>query len=231
MKIICVSDTHNKHNDVEMPYFDDEVTILIHAGDSTGRGRENEIKDFFIWLKEQSKRYTYVVFIAGNHDFCFEKRGPWMDNLLNDLTENTNIYYLQDETIELEGLKIYGTPYQPFFHNWAFNLHRGKPLEEKWSLIPDDTDILICHGGPAYVGNLNYVMSRYGGDDVGCLDLYNRIKQLTNLKLFVQGHIHQGYNYYEEDRKLFINACVCDESYNPTNKPFVVDTNNWGVIT
>ena len=37
---------------------------------------------------------------------------------------------------------------QPVFGNWGFNIERGDPIQKKWDMIPDDTDILITHGPP-----------------------------------------------------------------------------------
>ncbi len=56
--------------------------------------------------------------------------------------------YLEDSSITLYGINIYGSPWQPFFCNWAFNLPRGEELASKWSAIPQETDVLLTHGAP-----------------------------------------------------------------------------------
>jgi len=56
---------------------------------------------------------------------------------------------VQDSSINIEGIKIYGSPWQPSYHDWAFNLERGEAIRKKWDLIPGDTDVLITHGPPA----------------------------------------------------------------------------------
>ena len=38
-----------------------------------------------------------------------------------------------------------GTPWQPEFGGWAFNLKRGEECVQKWNLIPRDTDVLVTH--------------------------------------------------------------------------------------
>jgi Icc-related predicted phosphoesterase len=127
------------------------------------------------------------------------------------------MYYLLDEELELEGLKFYGSPYQPEFCNWAFNLPRGPQLARKWAKIPDDTDVLITHGPPG--GILDRVA---GGELVGCNDLRKRVKEI-NPKLHVFGHIHEAYGWHWEDKTIFVNAANCDLGYNPINKPVVVE--------
>lgn len=66
----------------------------------------------------------------------------------------TNCVYLEDAGVELYGLKFYGTPWQPEFCRWAFNLPRGKACLEKWNLIPQDCDVLITHTPPVGHGDL-----------------------------------------------------------------------------
>ena len=66
MKIIAISDTHWKFNEIEVP----ECDLLIHAGDISGRGTRDEVEDFLEWYSNQPA--TNKILIAGNHDFLFE---------------------------------------------------------------------------------------------------------------------------------------------------------------
>jgi len=66
LKIDCISDTHMRHNNLELPGGD----ILIHAGDATGRGSDEEITQFLDWFQKQD--YKHLVLIAGNHDWGYE---------------------------------------------------------------------------------------------------------------------------------------------------------------
>jgi 3',5'-cyclic AMP phosphodiesterase CpdA len=71
VKIVFISDTHNKHRDVMLP---ENIDILVHSGDFTLRGREKEIKDFSAWLGELKIKHKIVI--AGNHDLMFEDNPP-----------------------------------------------------------------------------------------------------------------------------------------------------------
>ena len=149
MKIVCLSDTHNCNQEITVPDGD----ILIHAGDATIRGTQTEVEDFLAWFS--SLPHQHKVFVAGNHDWLFET-----DNrFARLLTANYKIKYLEDSFTDIEGLKIYGSPWQPRFFDWAFNLNRGGELAEKWKLIPADIDILITHGPPN--GILDEVPRKY----------------------------------------------------------------------
>ena len=82
---------------------------------------------------------------------------------------------------------------------------------------------MIIHGGPHGIGSLNRTLE---GDDVGCKELEILIKDdLPNLKMFIQGHIHEGYGYEKLGEKLLINASVLDRDYKLVNKPYIVKMN------
>ncbi len=218
MKITFISDTHNKHKDIteDLPGGD----LLIHAGDISSMGYKHEIQQFCKWF-DSLTNYSVVVFIAGNHDFGFEKRPEETMEIVNSYKWIT---YLQDSVLHfasenIEIANIYGSPWQPEFHNWAFNLPKnGLELEQKWNDIPDNTDILITHG-PAF-GYLDTIMGQY--DNLGCELLTKRIKTIKP-KIHVCGHIHSGYGYVFDGDTHFINASVLDEQYQYTQKPLTVE--------
>lgn len=212
-KITVISDTHNKHNQVELPGGD----ILIHAGDFTSRGYKTEVDNFCKWFDEQSLKYTTCVFIAGNHDFLFEDSPSAALEIVNSYK---NIDYLQDDLLLFDNngdydkmIKIYGSPWQPAFYNWAFNLPRnGTEMEYVWNNIPTNTDILITHGPP------NGILDNTYDGHVGCSLLLNRINTIKP-KIHIFGHIHSGYGYLFKDGTHFINASCLNEQYQYTNKP------------
>jgi Icc-related predicted phosphoesterase len=216
-RITLISDSHNKHNLLNgfLPGGD----LLIHAGDISSRGYTHEIENFAKWY-DKINNYDTKVFICGNHDFGFQDDNERVKGLL---TGYKNIDYLQDDWMmvgeEYERMiKIWGSPWQPEFHNWAFNLPRGEKLKEKWDMIPVDTDILITHGPP--MGKLDYVP--YDNVNVGCEDLLTRIQDIKP-KIHVFGHIHEGYGYVFDGTTHFINAAVLNGRYEYQNKPLTID--------
>jgi len=190
--IVAISDTHGYHRSLDIPDGD----ILIHAGDVTRRGHLAELAElnaFFAGLPHRHK-----ILIAGNHDWCFEREEAAARRLLTDVT------YLQDEAVTVEGLKIYGSPWQPWFLDWAFNLQRGPDLAARWAKIPDDTDVLITHGPPSGIGDRTS-----GGGHAGCEDLLRRVRQIAP-RLHVFGHIHEARGRWTIDDTAFVNACCAD---------------------
>ena len=126
---------------------------------------------------------------------------------------------MEDDFVIIDDIKIYGTPWQPEFYNWAFNLKRdGIDIINKWNNIPEDTDILITHGPPN--GILDYVAQ--STFHAGCNMLRKRIFEVKP-KLNIFGHIHQGYGSTRVNEIEFINASVLNERYNYANLPTNVD--------
>lgn len=220
MRVVLISDTHTLHNTVDVPDGD----LLIHAGDFCGYGTLPEMQAFNEWIGTLPHKHKVVV--AGNHDKICEKFIP--NNRYDYVVSRTriseltsNFVYLMDSFVVVEGVKIYGSPWQPEYFDWAFNLPRGGwQLKKKWDMIPQDTDILVTHG-PAW-GVLDYTRR---GDRSGCELLSSRIEFLDNLKVHVFGHIHESYGMHKNSKSglLSVNASICTLDYKATNKPLVVD--------
>ena len=222
MKITLISDTHTKHQNLnsDLPGGD----ILIHSGDFMNSGYDkSDVTDFFDWFSS-IKGYDKKIFIAGNHDRILENDPTWSTLTIKDYP---NLIYLQDEGYSIydieddSSIKLYGSPWQPAFFNWAFNLPRnGEELKAKWDAIPSNTDILITHGPP--FGYLDIP----GGQSirVGCEMLRYRVDELKP-KIHVFGHVHGGYGYYFNGHTHFFNASVLNERYKYTNKPFTFEWN------
>lgn len=206
MKIVALSDTHGSHREISVP----ECDVMVFAGDMTNRGEIECVRDFAKWAIEQPARH--VVAIAGNHDWCFYKRNKGRNAL-----EDAGIIYLQDEMCIIDGIKFWGSPWQPEFCNWAFNLPRGEALREKWQMIPEDTDVLITHGPP--LGILDDIA---GGPALGDADLLDEVTNIVKPKVHIFGHIHDGYGTQREGETTFVNASLLDEWYNVANTPIEV---------
>ena len=122
-------------------------------------------------LVKNRKKFKYSILIAGNHDITLEedyytetgykrfhhgKKQKYKECI--KIAENGNNVYLLDETIELFGVKFYGSPYQPEFCQWAFNMTRGQQLKDEWAKIPQSgIDVLITHGPPkVFISHILY---------------------------------------------------------------------------
>lgn len=205
MRIVLLSDTHERHREIEVP----DADLLIHAGDATFNGDLEAIADFDDWLASLPHRHKVVI--AGNHDRTFETAPAKARPLLRHVT------YLEDAGTDVAGIRIWGSPWQPEFMSWAFNLPRGAELRAKWSRIPRDTDILVTHGPPFGQGDF---VAR--GELVGCEELAMRLTEL-DVRLHVFGHIHEGYGVTTARKTMFANASNCDLAYEPTQPPILLE--------
>jgi hypothetical protein len=123
-------------------------------------------------------------------------------------------------------VKIYGSPWQPEFYSWAFNLPKGGPgLMSKWEAIPKDTDILVTHCPPQ--DHLDTSGPPYNEGHLGCALLREKVDEQPP-KIMVFGHIHGSYGYKFHNGTHFFNASILDERYDYVNKPV---TFNWNPET
>jgi hypothetical protein len=150
----------------------------------------------------------------------------WL-NLLLDTGLNPNVFYLENNFIEIDQIKIWGSPISPTFgYGWAFNKDRGSEINEVWNHIPNDTDIVITHS-PIYgycdkASNTN--------QNVGCEQLYHRLQEVKP-HLHFAGHIHEAYGYgtipYKDEWGdiYTFNGCSCNLRYEVDNEPITFDYN------
>lgn len=212
-RIVAISDTHSMHRRVALPPGD----FLIHSGDISARGLWHEFTDFAAWMDEQP--HPHKIFVLGNHDGYGKKEcKEWLAQ------RHPNVHVLFNESIELGGLKLWGSPFTPEFCEWHWMLNRGKQLAAVWKSIPADLDVLVTHG-PAYGhGDLAPAYNSNYPRAVGCFELLKKIVEVKP-KIHIFGHIHCGYGRTLSDEcpTLFVNAATCTEQYQPTNPPQVID--------
>ncbi len=192
MRIVAFSDTHMLHGKVEVPDGD----LLIFAGDMSICKTVQDVKGFNTFLK--TLPHPHKIVIGGNHDHLLAYSEDIGHELLDEAT------YLQDSAITIEGVKIYGSPWQPTFNTKAcsaFALPRGKTIRKKWARIPEDTDILVTHSPPCGI------MDEDGGVSHGCSDLLERV-QLIKPKFHIFGHIHNHNGIQTVGKTQFVNCNV-----------------------
>lgn len=207
MKLVLISDTHTKHPDIAVPDGD----VLVHAGDITygPKGHEpfEQYEAFSRWIGALPHKHKIVI--PGNHDFLAEKRTDLVRSVM------TNCTFLIDESVTINGVHFYGTPWTPWFCDWAFNASETKRKEV--SLAIPRCDVLISHGPPNGILDL----TRQG--HVGCELMRSEIVGRIHPKVHVFGHIHEGYGVTTREDILFVNASSVNAKYEPVNKPVVVE--------
>ncbi|XP_071491077.1 metallophosphoesterase MPPED2-like [Diadema antillarum] len=231
-RFVCISDTLSK-----MSYLSKSVPrgdVLIHAGSFSNVGLPREVSAFNDFMGTLPHRHKIVI--AGNHEVTFDEelmrernshvfmsfasafQGLKEDDWKSIKSKLTNCIYLEDSEVRVMGFRIYGSPWQPVFCDWGFNLPRGQALLNKWNKIPEGVDILVTHGPPLGHGDVTRDATR-----VGCVELLSTIQRRVRPKYHVFGHIHEGYGMTTDGHTVFVNASICDVRYRPNNKPIVFD--------
>ena len=186
MKILHISDTHGRHNELtNLP----EADIVVHSGDFCFSGSDNEVLDFLNWFIELP--YNHKIFIAGNHDDCL-----W-DGNIEGLPDNC--HFLRYSSVNIDGIKFHGIPM--FIQDYI-----AKTTSKEIAKIPTDTDVLITHCPPINIldfsNNIHY----------GSSELFAKIEEIKP-KIHLFGHIHASNGDTLIGRTRFINSAIVGEDY------------------
>lgn len=216
MKIVAISDVHGKWKNLQIP----ECDILISCGDYSFRGEKHMVKDFHAWMSQQPARH--VVSVQGNHELWVQQNFALAKNIA--LKACPRLHFIDHGLVEIDGLKIFGSAWTPWFLNWAWNAQRGPEIKRLWDQIPEDIDILVTHGPPEGMQDMVYYPDGITPKErVGCYDLMQKILKCPNLKHHFFGHIHGSHGRTNFMGKGFYNVSICDEMYIPSNPVTVVD--------
>lgn len=214
MKAITFSDTHNLHDGVKLPKCD----IAFFNGDFSGRGNKFETLYFLRWLSRQDQ-CRYKVMIPGNHDICFDPKFNDETHAQNWWLEHfkklySNITILVDEMVEIEGIKIYGSPASIWRNGdrWAFN-YREDEIHTIWEKIPKGMDVIMTHS-PAF----NILDQIESGKKVGCMSLGKVLRDLKP-QYHLCGHIHESYGVEKREDTTHINGALVNLDYELYNNP------------
>lgn len=205
IRLVLLSDTHECHREVDVPGGD----ILIHAGDFSLFSKSlRAIDDFNNWLGELP--HSHVLLVPGNHEFFLEA-DPRRRSLL------TNATVLINEGIEIDGLRIWGSPTTPLYGG-AFGLSSPEDRKRLYARIPDGTDILITHGPPYGILDMAPGSSMHSG----CRELLDAVLRVRP-KLHVCGHIHGAGGIFATEHTTFVNAALPGVSAELERGPTVLD--------
>lgn len=196
-KIVMISDTHNRHAEYSsLP----EGDLLIHCGDFTNDGTEDEFRDFLNWFSKQSHKYKIVV--PGNHDKATENSETFLEEV-QVFCKLHNINFLVHEAIEIEGVRFFGSPYLHHCgYKWFAYGKNLSTLPAHWSKIPYNTEILITHTPPH--GILDEAFEERIGDEA----LLHHIQILPKLRMHCFGHVHCQSSQLVRGGVHYINACM-----------------------
>lgn len=208
MRLVGLSDTHGRHDELEIPDGD----VLLFAGDMCRAGTLEEVYRFGSFLRRLP--HTHKVVVAGDFDRPFQTDKEHAVKALG-----AGVDYLQDSGVRIGGLNIYGSPWVPRFQDRAFNFQRGQNLQQKWKKIPNVTDILVTHTPPHGIMD-----QTFDGRAVGCEELAKSVERLSGLRFHFFGHIHEAWGEFQIANHRFFNCSICSLYQRAaSNRPWVVD--------
>lgn len=179
MKIWTFSDTHTYHNQLNIP----EADIVIFSGDESNNSNpylnEVEARKFFEWYKVLP--FKHKIYIPGNHSTA-------VSNKLIRREEYPELIWLEHETANVEGIKIFGSPYTPAYgKSWAYMRKRNQ-MKVVWDTLPNDIQILITHGPPKGILDLTRDLDN-NLVQAGCKSLFNKVLEIEPA-VHIFGHLH-----------------------------------------
>ncbi len=196
MTILHISDTHNRHRQLQhLPAAD----VIVHSGDFTMAGTESEVMDFMEWFCDLP--YAHKVFIAGNHDDCLFGAD------FNGLPDNC--HYLYGNGVEIDGIRFFGIP---LFVEDDISGNYAKMVRN----IPSDTDVLITHQPPFGI------LDKSGHYHFGNKTLTETVREIQP-KVHLFGHIHVANGLYQYEHVMYSNAALVGEDYELANDPHIIE--------
>jgi Icc-related predicted phosphoesterase len=215
MRIAALADLHGHFPPVEALGDADVVVIAgdivnhpVHLDEKRqGYHLRQQYLNFQRWCDKVWAAGIHIVGVAGNHDFAFQQ--------IPEMPYKFKWLYLEDSGWEHEGVKFWGSPWQPWMSWWAFNSPESdlddekEPfLDEKFQKIPADTDVLITHSPPAGFGDL------VKGAHKGSIALSRHVERVLPT-LHVFGHIHKPEVFQVEGVTLCNASYVGSSTANP----------------
>lgn len=232
MKILVTSDTHGNLEGLDISLAD----IICFAGDIAplhGRGKWH-VYDQKKWMEKKFCKWAIsnpekqFIIVPGNHDFFPIAAQKFQNTVTEQINWNidwpVNVTMLIDDMVTINGVSFYGSPWVPIIsHSWAFEAENDV-LEKKFSMIPENLDVLLTHSPPRIDGSFIDTSMQYGlHGPFGSKELANTIAEKQPRYTFC-GHIHSG-----DHQPMHIGKTECrnvsrvDEDYDIAYEPFIFE--------
>ena len=229
MKILATSDLHGNLEGLSF----EGIDIVVIAGDFACMAENSKWAAFGQkkWIEKKliplislySK--TQFVLVPGNHDFCLDPKVQARYRMDWRISWPSNSHVLLDSSCEINGLKIYGTPYVPIIsYYWAFEAEHDE-LQRIYEKIPSGLDILVTHSPPRISGEALDISLQNGADSeaFGSSELTQALFDKQPHFCFC-GHIHSGFHGpVKFEGTMIYNVSRVDEHYEIAYEPMFVD--------
>ncbi len=236
MKIWLISDTHCRHDLLQIP---SGVEMVVHCGDESNahKSKQNveEANSFFEWY--QALPIPQKVFVPGNHSMAIEhglikpEYYPGVTFLIHQLSE---FDWTGLGVADNRKFKIFGSPYTPWFFNWAYNLARPD-LKAIWQSIPADVDLLVTHGPPKGILDVTKDWKTKEPIHIGSLSLTREVLHRIKPTLHAFGHLHdetgiKNFGWLDRQSVTFVNCSCCNLEGQLIHHGVIVEVSQQGLL-
>lgn len=225
VRFVCISDTHQSHQHLPaLPPGD----VLVHCGDFTNFGSLAEVQAFVTWFAQQP--FATKLVVPGNHDMLMDRAyygeywkdwSPKFESHEEALKafEEKGIKVLIDESTQVSGLHIYGSPWVTKYAPWSTAFNKvDSEIEKHWQTLPSSIDVLLTHMPPWGIGDRSS-----SGSHKGCRHLAKATKERCP-RLHVFGHVHTDHGIFQpaDSSTTYVNATSVSNSYRVGGRAAVV---------
>lgn len=207
VRIVHMTDTHNFLKKGMKTDFLPHGHILVHTGNFTNEGKDEEFAIFNDWLDYVRDLYHYRVVILGKREVKIY--GNNWDAMKKLLTNATHVLCHDEATIL--GIRFYGAPWH-WAHKLNYILRPGAPVNAsaRFDDIPTGINVLLTHG-PAY-DRLDVYYAGDTKDHWGSRELAEALRRVRpSVHLHGQVKDSRGIIPAFGNLPLTINSAMCDK--------------------
>jgi Icc-related predicted phosphoesterase len=209
IRIVHMSNSYNFFSRSSSHAFLPKGDILVHSGDFSLEGTDEDFAQFDGWLKTMKHHYHYRIVVLGLRDV--RRYGVDWEVMKALLPHATHV--LCHEEVTVMGLRFYGCPWN-WGHDVDYSVRSIAPTSTsgRFEDIPPGVHVLVTHG--AAFGTLDTKGRDKSIMHLGSRDLAEHVA-LMRPGLHLHGHVCSARGVSPASKHsaspLVLNSCVCDE--------------------
>lgn len=184
MKLALASDLHLEFGDINLTN-DEGADVLILSGDimiaqdlhdhpepinpivNLGR-RQESAQRFRDFLKRCSEAFTHVIYVAGNHEFYHGKFHASLDDLYNECSKFSNVYFMENDLKVIDGVNFVGCTLWTDMNKFdPLTLNAVASMMNDYRIIREDskgyTKLRPAHTAARHRHSMEYIRNIVGG--------------------------------------------------------------------
>lgn len=184
MKLALASDLHLEFGDIKLTN-DEGADVLILSGDimiaqdlhdhpepinpvvNLGR-RQESAQRFRDFLKRCSESFPHTIYVAGNHEFYHGKFHASLDDLYNECSKFSNVYFMENDLKVIDGVNFIGCTLWTDMNKFdPLTLNAVASMMNDYRIIREDskgyTKLRPAHTAARHRHSMEYIRNIVGG--------------------------------------------------------------------